>query len=288
MDAESRGGAVVVQDSDIEWARIAPGKIVVASPSRAFLHEEELAFGGPFSVPPEGPASLEVTRHLLDAAVGVAQREGPAPPQRSLSLAAWIHRLAGYFHTTQATPPLMIEAAARFEMEGRAELSAWAERKSRDERGHDELALRDLTSLGYDARALVAACVPETAARLVDFFTKTVRGPGEAARCVGYAFTLERLASTRSAAEVRAVQALLPPGIDATRCLRVHSGVGTDADHVEDIVALAASLSHREREAIAAAAYETTRIGRSAQGHAPRSEEDLARMFEPFRVVSRS
>ena len=273
-----------MQDSDITWARIAEGKIVVATSARAFLHEEERAFGGPFSVPPEGPASLAATRNLLDGALGVAQREGPAPPRRELTLAGWIHRLAGYFHTTHATPRLMIEARERFEAEGRAALAAWAHEKSRDEHGHDALALRDLASLGYDARALVAAHVPETAAALVDFFTSLVRDPGDPARCVGYAFALERLAATRSAAEVRAVQAVLPSGVDATRCLRVHSAAGTDADHVDDIVTLASGLAHGEREAIARAAYETTRIGRIARGSVARSDDDLSVMFEPFRV----
>ncbi|HVK65634.1 MAG TPA: iron-containing redox enzyme family protein [Polyangium sp.] len=284
MGPKAEEESPIVQDSDITWARIAEGKIVVATSARAFLHEEERAFGGPFSVPPEGPASLAATRNLLDGALGVAQREGAAPPRRELTLAGWIHRLAGYFHTTHATPRLMIEAAARFEAEGRAALAAWAHEKSRDEHGHDALALRDLASLGYDARALVAAHVPETAAALVDFFTSLVRAPGDPARCVGYAFALERLAATRSAAEVRAVQAVLPSGVDATRCLRVHSAAGTDADHVDDIVTLASGLAHGEREAIARAAYETTRIGRIARGSVARSDDDLSVMFEPFRV----
>ncbi|MRG95497.1 hypothetical protein [Polyangium spumosum] len=277
-----------MQDSDITWARIAPGKVVVATGARAFLHEDTSAFGGPFTIPPEGPVSLAATRHLLEGAVGVAQREGPAPPRRALTLPGWIHRLAGYFHTTHATPPLMIEARARFEAEGRAALAAWADEKSRDERGHDELALRDLVSLGYDGRALVAAHVPETARALVDFFTSLVRGPGDPARCVGYAFALERLAATRSAAEVRAVAAVIPDGIDATRCLRVHSAAGTDADHVDDIVTLVAGLSHDEREAITRAAHETTRIGRSTRGEIARSDDELSAVFEPFRVARKS
>lgn len=274
-----------MQESDLTWARIAPGKIVVATSTRAFLHEDTSAFGGPFSIPPEGPASLAATRFLLDGAVGAAQREGPAPPRRALTLAGWVHRLAGYFHTTHATPPRMIEAAERFEAEGRAALAAWALGKSRDERGHDELALRDLASLGYDARALVTAHVPETAAALVDFFTACVRGPGDPARSVGYAYALERLAATRTMAEVRAVQAVLPKGIDATRCLRVHSAAGTDADHVDDIVTLVAGLSHDERERITQAAYETTRIGRITRGEIARSDDDLSALFEPFRVA---
>ena len=276
---------LAMQDSDITWARIAPGKIVVATSARAFLHEDTSAFGGPFSIPPEGPASLAATRHLLDGAVGVAQREGPAPPRRTLTLVGSIHRLAGYFHTTHATPPRMIERRGALRGGGARGARGVGGGEITGRAGARRVALRDLASLGYDARALVAAHVPETAAALVDFFTSLVRGPGDPARCVGYAFALERLAATRSAAEVRAVQAVLPPGIDATRCLRVHSAAGTDADHVDDIVTLAAGLSHDEREAIARAAYETTRIGKMTRGEITRSKDNLSALFEPFRVA---
>ncbi|MBD2534277.1 hypothetical protein H6G97_34055, partial [Nostoc flagelliforme FACHB-838] len=33
----------------------------------------------------------------------------------------------------------------------------------------------------------------------------------------------------------------------ATRCLRVHSGVGSDVEHVEETVALVAALTPEER-----------------------------------------
>jgi hypothetical protein len=277
-----------VEDIDIQWARVAPGKIVVASSTRTFLHEQALHGGGPFSGRPRDEASLHVTKRLLDGAVGAAQRvEVPPSPPAPLTPLRWAWRLAGYYHTTHATPPLMTEAGRRFTAESRASLAAWAERKSRDERGHDDLALRDLSALGYDARAFVAACVPETAAALVVFFASLVRGSGDAARSAGYAYALERLAATRSLGEVRAVKALLPPDVDATRCLRVHSATGSDADHVEDIVELAAHLSHHERELIAAAAYETTLIGRLPRGPS-RSEEDLADLFAPHRVANRA
>jgi len=273
-----------MNDVEIRWARVAPGKVVVATRFRVMLHEEQDYFSPPFSLPDPSPASLEVTKLLLDGAVGAAQRaEVPKAPAAPLTPLRWTFRLAGYYHTTHATPPLMAEAAARFRAEDRPALAAWAEKKVRSESGHDELALRDLAALGYDARALVAACVPETAAALVAFFASLVRGPGDAARSVGYAYTLERLAATRSKTEVNTVQNLLSPNIDATRCLRVHSGAGTDVDHVEDIVALAAGLSHSEREAIAAAAYETTLIGRIPRGPFW-SEEELAELFAPYRL----
>jgi len=76
----------------------------------------------------------------------------------------------------------------------------------------------------------------------------------------------------------------LPEGVDATRCLRVHSATGTDHDHVADIVAVAASLAHDERERIAAAAYRTTLLAIAPPAAANLSEEELSRLLAPFRI----
>jgi hypothetical protein len=52
---------------------------------------------------------------------------------------------------------------------------------------------------------------------------------------------------------------------------------------VDDIVALVAEASHDERESIAIAAYDATRIGRTPHGPA-RSDDELEAMLAPFRV----
>lgn len=226
---------------------------------------------------------LEVTRLLLDSAIGAAQRlPMPALARPELSEARWALRLAGYFHTTNATSRLMPVAARRFQEAGKTELARWAEQKTKDERGHDDLALRDLQDLGFDARALVDAIVPETAKKLVAFFEETVLRDELPTRSVGYAYALERLASTRTRQDVRAIEAMLPKGKNATRCLHVHSGVGSDVDHVEDIVRLVSDLPHQEREIITRAAYETTRLGRSTTTPTL-SEQELVRLLAPFR-----
>lgn len=242
---------------DLEWARIAPDKVVVAAADRAFLHTP----GGPgemdgFARPMQGPGSLATTRNLLDAAIGAGQRALPRKAPPPLTPARWAWRLAGSYRTAHATPGLMAEAAARFEAAGQTLLARWAEQKAQEERGHDALALRDLTALGYDADRLVEALVPPTAAALVRYFTDAVRGD-DPVRCVGYAYTLERLALGQTAATIARVQAMLPPGVLATRCLRVHSEAGSDARHVEETIAVVAALGARDRAQIALACYET-------------------------------
>jgi len=261
---------------ELEWTRLGPGKVLVATAERAFLHTP----GGAgettaFSLPMHGPGSLATTRNLLDGAVGAGQRAVPraeAPPP--LTQARWALRLAGYYCTTHATPGLMAEAAVRFAAAGEASLARWAEQKTRDERGHDQLALRDLRALGYDAERVVEALVPPTAAGLCRYFTEAVRGE-EPVRCVGYAYALERLALGQTEAYVRRVEAMLPRGVYATRCLRVHSAVGTDARHVEETIAVVAGLPAEERAQIALACYETTVLCYGPNSGNPIAEDAL-------------
>ena len=269
---------------NLAWARLEPEKILVVTDTAAFLLEGKDAQNAGLLRPSEAPLSIEMSRRLLDSAIGAGQRVPvKASPRFAFSAARWAFRLVGYFHTTHATSRLMKEAASRFEAAGKTTLAAWAAGKTRDERGHDDLALRDLVALGYDARALVASCLPATAQKLVSFFEATVLGDEVPTAVVGYAYALERLASTRTAADVAAIEAMLPPSINATRCLRVHSGAGSDADHVEDVVALVAGLSADDRGAVTRAAYETTAIGRTV--HAPPLDDDeLERLLAPFRT----
>jgi pyrroloquinoline quinone (PQQ) biosynthesis protein C len=167
--------------------------------------------------------------------------------------------LAGYYHTTHATPRLMAEAAARFAIAGRHALARYALEKVRHEGGRDELALADLRALGYCAEAVVAELVPPTAAALVDYFARSVRSVNPVG-CVGYAYALERLASTNGRDYVRHVEAALPAGARATRCLSVRSADSPEAMHVEDALKVATALTAEDRLLVARACYETALI----------------------------
>lgn len=249
----------------LEWAAVTPNTVIVASSDHAWIQARAVA--SPFSRPMRVRGTLSTTRSLLDAAVragamscGPAQTGVEAAEKRpALTLAGWAHRLCDMYQTTHATPPLMREAAARFEASGRASLARWAMAKAEEEAGHDELALLDLTALGHDARALVASIVPPVGAALVAYFTRAVRAE-DPIGCVGYAYALERLALEVDGGEVARVEAILPKGVRATRCLRVHSASGSDRRHVREAVELIASLPPEERAAVARAAYETAAI----------------------------
>lgn len=246
----------------IEWVKVEPNHVVVATEERAWLHQLANANGDdPFAEPMREAGNLATTRQLLDGVVAIAQcsvtRTTATRP--ALTAERWAWRLAGYYHTTHATPRLMAEAARCFAAMGKQELAEYSKSKVEDEGGHDQLALRDLAALGYDAERFVAELIPPTAAALVDYFAELVRAENPSG-CVGYAYALERLATTHDKNYLRQVEAVLPSNIKATRCLRVHSSMSADAQHVEDALEVTARQSAEDRRLIAMAAYETTRI----------------------------
>jgi len=254
----------------LELSTVSPEQTVVATATRAFLHVPQ-AFGtDPFQTPMRGAGSPETTHWLLEGSIAAAghafvateSTNLPAPQSAApvdVSSAHWAYRLAGYFHTTDATRRLLPVVARRFEESGRRTLASWAERKISEESGHEQLALRDLSELGYRAQGLVSAFVPPRAAAWVALFEQ-LAAADDPVGCVGYAHGLERLALLRGQAEVRAIEQGLPPGVNATRCLRVHSALGSDAHHVRSNVTTAAALTADERRAIAQACYLTARI----------------------------
>ncbi|HZS03674.1 MAG TPA: iron-containing redox enzyme family protein [Blastocatellia bacterium] len=276
-DSEKPGG--------IEWAQVTPEAVVVATRERAWLHRLD-AFDAddPFAQPMRCAGSLVTTRNLLDGAISAAQQTVmPTGGRPRLSEARWVWRLAGYYHTTHATPRLMAEAAERFRAAGREALADYAMEKVRDEGGHDELALRDLRALGIRAEEVVAEMVPPTAAALVDYFTRSVRAANPVG-CVGYAYALERLAVTNGRDYLGQVEAALPSGMRATRCLRVHSAESADARHVEDALIVTASLPAADRRLVALACYETALIACSPPPGGHLSETALRQRVAAFRL----
>lgn len=248
----------------LEWLQISPEMTLVASATRLFLHEPRALGSDPFRVPMQGQGTPETTARLLEGAIALAARRfrgarteatsGSSRAPFQLSPARWAFRLAGYFHTTRATRRLLPLIAQRFAAAKRTTLAGWAELKLREEAGHDELALRDLSELGYRAQALTSALVPARALAWVELFESLARAE-DPVGSLGYAHALERLALLGGAERVRAIEQALPPGVNATRCLRVHSALGSDAVHVRSNVRTTAALSAAERHAVVRACH---------------------------------
>ena len=152
---------------DTQWVRIAPDKVVVATADRVWLHRVSNADSGdPFSAQMVGASSVDMTRKLLDGVIAsakIAVSSNIKPP--ALTCTRWVWRLAGIYHSSRHTTPLMEEARKAFAAFGRWDLAQWAAQKAREEADHDRLALLDIQSMGYDALAVVQAFVP-TASRI--------------------------------------------------------------------------------------------------------------------------
>ena len=130
---------------------------------------------------------------------------------------------------------------------------------------------------------LVEKIVPSAAKSLVDYFTRSVND-SDPIDCVGYTYALERMSLGAKEEHIQRVEALLPSGVNATRCMRVHSSVGADAHHVEENVETIAELSSAERIRIVRACYETALLIFSPPQEGYHSETELEHMLEPFRL----
>jgi hypothetical protein len=273
----------------LEWAAVGPDAVVVATPQRAWLHRPDPWTADPFRTPMlHAPGDRAATGWLLEGAVAVGVRAaGPAPTPPPLSRLRWVWRLAGLYHLTTHTPGLLRAAEARFRAAGRDALADWAADKARDEAGHDALALRDLRALGLPAEAVVEALRPPVAQRMVAWF-RAAAEEDLPLGVVAYAHAVERLALRADAAYVARVQACMPRGVDATRCLRIHSAAGSDAGHVEENIVLVAGLPAAERSRIALAVRDAAQVTStpSAEGHV--SDAWLAGVLETLGEVGHS
>ena len=266
-----------------EWAQIAPGKVIVATEDRTWLYRPPSAEDR-FCQSMERAGSVATTSQLLDGAIAAARyavNSDARPP--ALTATRWVLRLAGAYHLTHPVPRLLKEAARRFALTNRYILAQWAKEKAKEETGHDKLALHDIHSLGYNAEAVVKILVPPAAKVLMNYFTRSVRD-NDPIDCVGYSYTMERMAMGIDEEYIQKVEVLLPPNTNATRCLRVHSSVGADADHVEETVEMIAELTAKERVRIARACYETAIMCFSPPPKGYVSDELLRSLLNPLKL----
>lgn len=269
---------------EVEWARVASDEIIIANANRAWLHRPDaFAPDDPFAVPMTGPGRLETTRQLLEGAIGAGLRAArraadPGPPPPKLTAERWAWRLCGLYHMTTHTPSLLAEAEVKFTAHGRPILAAWAADRRREESGHDLLALRDLKALGLPAD-IVERVHPPGSASMVSWFRDAVRSADLPLGAVAYAHTVERLALRFGRAYLDRVRAVLPPGIDATRCLRVHSAVGADVSHVDDNITVIAGLPAADRVACVLACRQIARLSSTPPTGGYRDQASLVSFF---------
>lgn len=272
----------------IEWVRLAPDQAVIATVDRAWLHQlnpaESDNFFASLSALPVKAGDPSVVRNLLDGVIVAAKSAVSAAPQPpALSRLRLVWRLSGLYHLCHSTEQLMTEAAQRFAVAGYERLAQWAKQKAKEEVGHDRLALLDIQSIGFDAEAVVNTLAPPVAVTLVDYFTRSVQDPNPVG-CIGYTYTMERLALGVGQEYIQRVEALLPPNVQATRCLRVHSRLGSDLAHVSEAIEVVAGLSCEERVRVAIACYETALLCFSSPQAGHMSDEALQTALGPLEL----
>jgi hypothetical protein len=214
----------------------------------------------PFAISMTGSGSLGSTVGLLDGAInlGFAGIEknlaSPAP-----TVAGYAIALIGAYHTSVDTPRNLLRAARRFEELGRPNVAAYLEERAREETGHDRLALKDLRALGLPGERLVANFIPEGIKPLCKRFDELC-AEDYPIGSVGYSYCLERIAALKQASDIEKVKAICPDGIDATRFLRSHSSLGSEAAHVQETIEFVASLPADDRIKVVQETYESAVI----------------------------
>jgi hypothetical protein len=214
-----------------------------------------------------GAGAAGSTVGLLDGAInlgftGIEKRLARPNP----TVAGYIVALVGAYHTSVDTPRNLRRAAGRFNELGRPEVAAYLEERAREETGHDRLALKDLRALGVPGERLVANFIPEGIKPLCKRFDDLC-AEDYPIGCIGYSYCLERIAALKQEPDIARVRALCPDGIDATRFLRSHSSLGSEASHVAETIEFVASLPAKDRIKVVQETYESSLILAEGYNH---------------------
>ncbi len=245
-----------------EWVDVDGSVSIIAQESGEvwFYKRDSADDDSLFATPMTGPGSPGSAVRLLDAAINLGfsrierQLATPAP-----SIAGYVMALIGAYHTSVDTPRNLLRAARRFEKLGRPEVTAYLEERAREETGHDRLALKDLKALGFPAERLVANYIPDGIKPLCKRFDDLCADDYPIGS-VGYSYCLERIAALKQENDIAMVKAICPDGVDATRFLRSHSGLGSEAMHVEETITFVASLPADDRIKVVQETYRSAAL----------------------------
>jgi hypothetical protein len=251
-----------------EWVNVTGDISIIARESgEVWFHTVTKEKADPFAMPMTGVGAAGSTIMLLDAAInlgfaGIEKRLARPDP----TIAGYIVALVGAYHTSVDTPRNLRRAASRFTELGRPEVAAYFEERAREETGHDRLALKDLRALGVPGERLVANFIPEGIKPLCKRFDDLC-AENYPIGCVGYSFSLERIAALKQETDIERVRAMCPDGVDATRFLRSHSSLGSEASHVAETIEFVASLPPNDRIRVVQETYESSLILAEGYNH---------------------
>lgn len=253
-----------------EWVNVTDEMSIIARESgEVWFHNRSGAKGGldPFAQPMEGAGSLGSTLGLLDGAINLAfSRIESRLARPEPTLTGYVVALVGAYHTSVDTPRNLRRAKSRFEELGRPEVAAYLEDRAREETGHDRLALKDLRALGVPGERLVASFMPDGIKPLCKRFDDLC-AEDYPIGSIGYSYCLERIAALKEKSDIENVRAICPDGVDATRFLRSHSSLGSEAAHVDETIEFVASLPANDRIKVIQETYQSAVIMAEGYNH---------------------
>jgi hypothetical protein len=267
----------------VQWVHLPGGGTLVASTRGAWIQQPTLASLGLLGPMTDSlPATPETTGHLLDGAIAAAEREAPDLGAPTMTATRWAWHLVAQWYCAHHSVALLPEVTQRYEAAGRRDLAEFAVRKLEEEQGHDRFPVTDLRALGYDAEAAVrhVPTVPSVKAG-VDYARACARGE-HPAEFLGYVYALERRVIRITDDWLIALDAVLPPGVDAASGIRLHVGE-FDVDHVAEAVIFVAGLPADDRTLIAQSCHRTTEILCDTYPGQHPSDAELERLLSPFR-----
>lgn len=243
----------------VEWVVVSNNVAIVSRDTGEFwfLELEDCGDMLPFATAMTGAGSRGSTGGLLNGAVALGLGNDLRVLQLcTTSLPKYILDLVSSYHNSRRTVGNYLKAAKRFRTLDRLDIATYLERHAREENGHERLALRDLSALDLPAERIVANLVPNGVAALCDLFD-SLSSSDYPVGCIGYSYFFESSAAERRKADIDALQTFCPQGVDATRFMRAHSSLGSEVDHVKDMIHFIASLPAFDRIEIVKATYAT-------------------------------
>lgn len=250
-----------MSDLTVEWVSVSEGITIISRETREFWfldvnHCEDVL---PFTRPMTGNGTRESTAGLLNGAVALGFADNRSDLKKNpASLPRYVRDLVGSYHNARRAPGHFSRAAARLNEMNRPEIASYLEAHAREETGHDRLALKDLRALGLPAERIVANLIPEGWRPLYEIFDRVCSSDNPVG-CIGYCYCFESTAAWKQKAQIEVIEALCPKGVDASRFARTHSGLGSEAGHVEDLIDLIARLPASDRIEIVRVTYDTAR-----------------------------
>ncbi|MEL6788289.1 MAG: hypothetical protein AAFO76_12970 [Cyanobacteria bacterium J06607_15] len=241
---------------DTQWTKLAPETVIVATANSAWLYNYDPRKSiDRFASSMSGiEGTISSTQNLLDGAIAAAYYHYCERQVSELTLAGWIWQLAGHYHLTSLTPTLLEDVGQEFSEGNQRDLARWAKQQAQRERGYNISTIRDIEYLGYDAQKVVSQLHPHQPEIIIDYLIECQKT--NPLCYLGYAYTLERIATRVEQDYRQQIQSLLPPNIASPRRPWLYGSVGVERENVKQTTQLIDNLSGRKRSLIARNCYE--------------------------------